>query len=141
VFAVRRLASDGFTAWDEVVKRGFEGLVAKDEASTYEAGRTRRWLKVKKVKQKGWTVGDDRWTRRISVVQSGLPRSWCRDRQGSAATSPGSGPIFTTCAAGPARSPARGGSSPSESLRRQPRSIRAERSSSGRRHGSGRSAR
>jgi ATP-dependent DNA ligase len=61
---VRRLAADGLAAWDEVVKRGFEGLVAKDNTSTYEPGRTRRWLKVK---QKGWTIGDERWTRRISV--------------------------------------------------------------------------
>jgi len=64
VFPVRRLAADGLAAWDEVMQRGFEGLVAKDSISTYEAGRTRRWLKMK---QKNWTVGDDRWTRRISV--------------------------------------------------------------------------
>jgi ATP-dependent DNA ligase len=37
--------------------------VAKDEASVYEGGRTRRWLKVK---QKDWTVEEDRWQRRIS---------------------------------------------------------------------------
>ena len=65
VFPVRRLAADGFAAWDEVIKRGFEGYVAKDQASTYEAGRTRRWLKVK---QKDWTIGDDRRTRRISTA-------------------------------------------------------------------------
>jgi ATP-dependent DNA ligase len=35
-----------------VVARDYEGLVAKDEASLYEAGPTRRWLKVKR---KGWT--------------------------------------------------------------------------------------
>jgi hypothetical protein len=34
----------------------------KDEASVYEAGPTRRWLKVK---QKGWTVKEDRWQRRM----------------------------------------------------------------------------
>jgi bifunctional non-homologous end joining protein LigD len=65
VFPVRRLAPDGVEAWREVVERGYEGYVAKDEASSYEAGRTRRWVKVK---QKGWTVGDERWTRRISVA-------------------------------------------------------------------------
>jgi ATP-dependent DNA ligase len=47
-----------------VVARDYEGLVAKDEASLYEAGPTRRWLKVK---QKGWTDAEDRWQRRISV--------------------------------------------------------------------------
>jgi ATP-dependent DNA ligase len=47
-------------------RRGYEGLVAKDEASAYEGGPTKRWLKVK---QKGWTVEDDRWRRRISVTR------------------------------------------------------------------------
>ena len=65
IFPVRRLAPDGFEAWKHVLARGYEGYVAKDEASTYEGGATRRWLKVK---QKNWTVGDERWTRRISVA-------------------------------------------------------------------------
>jgi ATP-dependent DNA ligase len=51
-------------AWKQVVERGYEGYAAKDEASAYEGGPTRRWLKVK---QRGWTVGDERWTRRISA--------------------------------------------------------------------------
>jgi hypothetical protein len=42
VFPVRRLAPNGLEAWSEVVKRGFEGYVAKDEASAYESGRTSR---------------------------------------------------------------------------------------------------
>jgi hypothetical protein len=33
------------------------GRVAKDERSVYEVGATRRWLKVK---QKAWTVEEDR---------------------------------------------------------------------------------
>jgi ATP-dependent DNA ligase len=33
-----------------VIAHDYEGLVAKDETSLYEAGPTRRWLKVK---QKG----------------------------------------------------------------------------------------
>jgi bifunctional non-homologous end joining protein LigD len=57
VFPVRRLAPDGLAAWREVVARGYEGLVAKDEASPYEGGPTRRWLKVK---QRDWTVAEDR---------------------------------------------------------------------------------
>jgi len=62
VFPVRRLAADGLEAWQLVVERGFEGYVAKDEASLYEAGPTRRWLKV----NKGWTDQEDRWQRRMS---------------------------------------------------------------------------
>ena len=46
-----------------MIARDYEGYVAKDEASPYEAGPTRRWLKVK---QKDWTVAQDRWQRRIS---------------------------------------------------------------------------
>ena len=64
VLPARRLASNGFEAWAEVIAHDFEGLVAKEEASLYEAGPTRRWLKVK---QKGWTVEEDRWQRRISA--------------------------------------------------------------------------
>jgi ATP-dependent DNA ligase len=33
VFPVRRLAADGLEAWHHVVERGYEWLVAKDEAS------------------------------------------------------------------------------------------------------------
>jgi bifunctional non-homologous end joining protein LigD len=65
VFPVRRLAPKGLPAWQQVIERGYEGYVAKDESSAYEGGATRRWLKVK---QKGWTIGDERWRRRISVA-------------------------------------------------------------------------
>ena len=34
IFPARRLAANGLEAWTEVVERGYEGLVAKDEAST-----------------------------------------------------------------------------------------------------------
>ena len=60
VFPVRRLARDGLEAWRQVVERGYEGLVAKDEASVYEGGPTRRLLKVK---VPGWTNPEDRWRR------------------------------------------------------------------------------
>jgi len=40
VFPVRRLAPDGLQAWKQVIERGYEGYVAKDEASVYEGGRT-----------------------------------------------------------------------------------------------------
>jgi bifunctional non-homologous end joining protein LigD len=62
VFPVRRLAPDGLEAWKQVIERGYEGYVAKDARSQYEGGPTRRWLKVK---QRGWTVEEDRWRRRI----------------------------------------------------------------------------
>jgi ATP-dependent DNA ligase len=52
VFPVRRLAPDGLLAWRQILERGYEGYVAKDEASAYEGGATRRWIKVK---QKNWT--------------------------------------------------------------------------------------
>ena len=64
VLPVRRLAKNGFEAWSQVVARDCEGLVAKDKSRLYEAGPTRRWLKVK---QKGWTDAEDRWRRRISI--------------------------------------------------------------------------
>jgi len=71
IYPVRRLAPDGLDAWAEVVERGYESLVAKDEASAYESGRTTRWLKVK---QKDWTVEENRWRRTISVASSREPK-------------------------------------------------------------------
>ena len=47
VLPARRLAAHGLAAWDIVKQRGLEGLVAKDERSTYRGGATRSWLKVK----------------------------------------------------------------------------------------------
>ncbi len=58
ILPVRRLADDGLTAWQEVLTRGYEGLVAKDPASPYVGGRTLKWLKVKQPKyregERGW---------------------------------------------------------------------------------------
>jgi ATP-dependent DNA ligase len=62
VFPVRRLTPDGLEAWKQVVERGYEGYVAKDEASAYDGGATRRWLRVK---QKDWTVEEDRGQQRV----------------------------------------------------------------------------
>jgi len=42
IFPVRRLAANGLEAWKQVVERGYEGYVAKDESSVYEGGATRR---------------------------------------------------------------------------------------------------
>jgi ATP-dependent DNA ligase len=58
VHAARRLALNGLEAWAQVLERGYEGYVAKDEASPYDGGRTRAWLKVK---VPGWTDPEDRW--------------------------------------------------------------------------------
>ena len=38
-----------------MIAHDYEGLVAKEAASSYEPGPTRRWLKVK---QKDWTVAE-----------------------------------------------------------------------------------
>jgi bifunctional non-homologous end joining protein LigD len=55
---VRRLADDGLKAWQQVLERGYEGLVAKDSASPYRGGRMLSWLKVKvtdyRSEERGW---------------------------------------------------------------------------------------
>ena len=38
---MRQLAPDGLESWAQVVERGYEGYVAKDEASAYEGGGVR----------------------------------------------------------------------------------------------------
>jgi ATP-dependent DNA ligase len=65
IFPVRRLAANGMKAWAQVIERGYEGYVAKDGASVYEGGATKRWLKVK---QKDWAVKEDGWRQRISAL-------------------------------------------------------------------------
>jgi bifunctional non-homologous end joining protein LigD len=62
VHPVRRLAPNGLEAWAQVLERGYEGLVAKDERCPYVGGRTRDWLKVK---QPNWTQGEHQWRRTI----------------------------------------------------------------------------
>jgi bifunctional non-homologous end joining protein LigD len=52
VLPARRLAANGFTAWAEVLERGYEGMAGKDEASPYRGGNRRSWPKVK---VPGWT--------------------------------------------------------------------------------------
>src|SRR5581483_3805776 len=47
VLPCRRLPDDGAEAWRIVEERGYEGFVAKDPRSTYRAGPTRAWVKVK----------------------------------------------------------------------------------------------
>ena len=58
ILPARRLAPDGFEAWAQVLERGYEGMVGKDEASSYTEGRTLAWLKVKvphyREGERGW---------------------------------------------------------------------------------------
>jgi bifunctional non-homologous end joining protein LigD len=58
ILPARRLAADGFEAWAQVLERGYEGMVGKDEASPYTEGRTLAWLKVRqrdyRVEERGW---------------------------------------------------------------------------------------
>ena len=56
---------DGLEAWKQVIARGYEVYVAKDEASVYEPGPTRRCMKVK---QKDWTVKEYGWRRRMNLA-------------------------------------------------------------------------
>ena len=46
-----------------MIAHDYEGLVAEEEASLYEAGPD-RWLKVKR---RGWTDQEDRSQRRINA--------------------------------------------------------------------------
>ena len=58
VLPARRLAANGLEAWVQVLERGYEGLVGKDEASPYVEGRPLTWLKVKvphyREGERGW---------------------------------------------------------------------------------------
>jgi bifunctional non-homologous end joining protein LigD len=47
VLPARRLDPNGLQAWAQVLAAGWEGMVGKNEVSTYQAGRSLQWLKVK----------------------------------------------------------------------------------------------
>ena len=66
IFPARRLAANGLEAWAQVVERGYEGLVAKDEASAYRGGRTLSWLKVR---QRDYRVEERRWRQAASPAK------------------------------------------------------------------------
>ena len=68
VFPARRLPAHGLAAWAEVQRRGYEGLVAKDESSPYRSGRTRAWLKVKLREKDGAGRYDERGRRLADSV-------------------------------------------------------------------------
>jgi len=53
-----RLGSDGITAYAKAAKKGWEGVVGKDLAARYEAGRrSLRWLKVKARREAEFVIG------------------------------------------------------------------------------------
>src|ERR1019366_3666476 len=53
-----RLGSDGIAAFAKAVKKGWEGVVGKDLAARYEAGRrSLRWLKVKARREAEFVIG------------------------------------------------------------------------------------
>jgi bifunctional non-homologous end joining protein LigD len=55
ILIARRLDRSGPHAWQDVKRRGIEGMVAKDEGSLYLPGqRTDRWIKVKHRIRQGW---------------------------------------------------------------------------------------
>jgi len=64
IFASRRLAANGLEAWQEVLERGYEGLLAKDESSPYRGGRTLSWITVRqrayRVVERGWELEGSR---------------------------------------------------------------------------------
>jgi bifunctional non-homologous end joining protein LigD len=47
LFPSSRLAADGLKAYEIAKKKGFEGVLAKDESSPYIEGRSSKWLKFK----------------------------------------------------------------------------------------------
>jgi bifunctional non-homologous end joining protein LigD len=64
VMVARRLAGNGLEAWQEVVAKGWEGLIAKDSDSIYEPGvRTPSWIKVKHKVRIGWPGEGTEYTR------------------------------------------------------------------------------
>jgi hypothetical protein len=62
VFPDAAARAERLEAWKQVVERGYEGLRRQGRGSVYEGGATRRWVKVK---QRNWTLEEDRWQRRI----------------------------------------------------------------------------
>lgn len=54
----RRLSPNGLTAYEGAKEKGWEGIIAKDESSSYEPGRrSRSWLKVKCRKESEFVIG------------------------------------------------------------------------------------
>ena len=57
LFISRRLSPSGLTAYSIAKRKGFEGIVAKDNDSPYEERRSRKWLKVKVHQEEEFVIG------------------------------------------------------------------------------------
>ena len=68
IIPARPLAANGLEAWAEVLERGHEGLVGKDESSAYLGGRPLSWIKVRqrdyRVEERGWSQDVERSPKR-----------------------------------------------------------------------------
>ena len=61
LFPARPLADNELKAWQQVLDRGYEGFIAKDDSALYRGGRSLAWLKVKQrkypIEERGWDPG------------------------------------------------------------------------------------
>lgn len=57
LFPSRRLSDNGLTAYRVARRKGYEGLVAKDDSAPYVEGRSRKWLKVKVHQEEEFVIG------------------------------------------------------------------------------------
>jgi bifunctional non-homologous end joining protein LigD len=58
IFISRRMVCDGKAAYHEAKRLGWEGIIAKDETSSYEPGvRSKDWRKVKVRKESEFVIG------------------------------------------------------------------------------------
>jgi len=57
LIVAERVAADGLKAFQVATRRGMEGILAKDLAATYTAGRSRSWLKVKVHQEEELVIG------------------------------------------------------------------------------------
>ena len=57
LLVAERVAEDGLRAFAIATRRRMEGILAKDSASIYAAGRTKSWLKVKVHQEEEFVIG------------------------------------------------------------------------------------
>jgi bifunctional non-homologous end joining protein LigD len=57
LFVSHRLAPNGLDAYRIAKRKGLEGIVAKDNESSYEERRSRKWLKVKVHQEEEFVIG------------------------------------------------------------------------------------
>jgi bifunctional non-homologous end joining protein LigD len=57
LFPSRRLPPNGLEAFEQAKKRGLEGIMAKEEASIYTEGRSKKWLKCKVHQEEEFVIG------------------------------------------------------------------------------------